>query len=475
MQWTGPNGFSATGFTVTIENVTPEAAGDYVARGVGAGGCLGAADTVRVNVFAVPGLPTIRADEPVCEGGTLRLFAESDGATAYYWTGPNNWYSTEQNPIIESVDGRNHGSYQCRAIVGRCTSMVRTLGVYIEPLPPTPVILSNAPICDGDELRLRVDVAFGEYMWTAPNGQTYTGAEVVIANATTDYRGEWSLVSYSGNCTTQTQRTFVVIGEPNTPNPRPIGTVCEGQSVKIEMRPPIPAGGYRLYLNETDEGIILFRESLTTAPLYETVTYYIEPVVAGCNIERVPLTLNVDKVPFADMSALPDTSRTLFAPNISTVQFKDLSQFADSVHWDFGDGRTSTERNPKHTYTSAGRFTVTFTAYSPNGCADTLVYGPYDVLDENIVGIPSAFTPNGDGLNEKFELYVAGYPTYCLKVFNRWGFMVFDNKCEALNFWDGTDAFSGQTCIEGVYTYQFKAQDAAGRNVSFHGTITLIR
>ncbi|MCS7084666.1 MAG: gliding motility-associated C-terminal domain-containing protein [Bacteroidia bacterium] len=335
--------------------------------------------------------------------------------------------------------------------------------------------MSNAPICVGDTLRLRATESSGQFTWTAPDGQNYEGAEVVVPGATTAHRGEWSVVVRLESCAAPAQRAIIVVGEPNTPNPRPIGPICEGQSVKIEMRPPIPAEGYRLYLSESDEGQIRFRESLTTQPLYETVTYYIEPISSGCRATRVPLTIEVDKVPTAEISALPDTSRTLFAPNISTVQFRDLSQFADSVHWDFGDGVTSTERNPRHTYLTPGRYTVTFTARSPNGCADTLTYGPYVVVDENIVGIPSAFTPNGDGLNETFELYVAGYPTYCLKVFNRWGFMVFDNECKAENFWNGVDQFSGMACPEGVYTYKFSAEDASGRIVAFHGTITLIR
>jgi gliding motility-associated-like protein len=349
------------------------------------------------------------------------------------------------------------------------------LGVEIYPLPPTPWIASNSPVCEGDTLRLRATLSTGEYLWQRPDGTTYQGPEVVVANVTTDYRGEWTLIAYTGACSTQTQRTSINVQTPNTPNPKPIPTICEGQSVKVEMRPPIAAEGYRLYLNETDEGQIRFRESLTTQPLYETVTYYIEPVVAGCNIERVPLTITVDKIPVADLSALPDTARTLFVPNISTVQFRDLSQFADSVLWDFGDGRTSRERNPKYTYQNAGEFTVTLVAYSAGGCADTVYYGPYRVLDGNVVGIPDAFTPNADGLNEKFELYVAGYPTYCLKVFNRWGFMVFDNECAADRFWDGVDKFSNQPCPEGVYTYRFTARDAAGREVSFDGTVTVIR
>lgn len=55
----------------------------------------------------------------------------------------------------------------------------------------------------------------------------------------------------------------------------------------------------------------------------------------------------------------------------SEVQFTDLTTGANQWLWDFGDGDTSTERNPVHIYTSNGEFTVSLTAYN-NGCPTTV-------------------------------------------------------------------------------------------------------
>ncbi|WP_332881723.1 PKD domain-containing protein [Methanosarcina horonobensis] len=50
-----------------------------------------------------------------------------------------------------------------------------------------------------------------------------------------------------------------------------------------------------------------------------------------------------------------------------TVTFTDQSQYADTVLWDFGDGSTSTERNPTHTYAASGTYNITQTTSNPAG------------------------------------------------------------------------------------------------------------
>ena len=62
-------------------------------------------------------------------------------------------------------------------------------------------------------------------------------------------------------------------------------------------------------------------------------------------------------LPVADFSASITSG---YAP--LSVQFTDLSQYATSRSWNFGDGTTSTEQNPMHTYSAAGTYTVSLTA-----------------------------------------------------------------------------------------------------------------
>ena len=53
------------------------------------------------------------------------------------------------------------------------------------------------------------------------------------------------------------------------------------------------------------------------------------------------------------------------------IQFTDNSTEATRITWSFGDGETSTERNPTHTYYSNGDFTVIFTGTNQYGSSST--------------------------------------------------------------------------------------------------------
>jgi len=67
------------------------------------------------------------------------------------------------------------------------------------------------------------------------------------------------------------------------------------------------------------------------------------------------------------------------------------------------------------------------------------------------VHIPNAFTPNGDGRNELFELKsTCNYTRYHLRIFNRWGDLVFDSKDPTLH-WNGIQF--GKEAPSSTYSY----------------------
>jgi len=107
-----------------------------------------------------------------------------------------------------------------------------------------------------------------------------------------------------------------------------------------------------------------------------------------------------------------------------------------SYEWTFGDGNTSAAANPVYQYMQPGSYIVTLYA-TTDGCTDSVSHKYYTVIPDKIPDIPNAFSPNGDGINDRWEIKaLAGYPDCTVDVFNRWGQSVYSSKGYR-NPWDG--------------------------------------
>jgi gliding motility-associated-like protein len=126
-------------------------------------------------------------------------------------------------------------------------------------------------------------------------------------------------------------------------------------------------------------------------------------------------------------------------------------------------------KNPVANPTATTVYTATNT--SPLGCsisdAFTLV-----VLNDALVLTPNAFTPNSDGLNDWFGPVGKVPDTYSMKIFNRFGELVY--KSSAINSrWDGK--YKGNHQPPGTYIYQIRYLDMLKQPKQQKGSFILIR
>lgn len=181
-------------------------------------------------------------------------------------------------------------------------------------------------------------------------------------------------------------------------------------------------------------------------------------------------SVDVFLLPTADFSATP-TYVNISAGASADISFTSQLSGTGNVLWNFGDGNTSSELNPIHTYTDGGRYDVSLTyTDSISGCSVTAVKRQYIFIDmqENIF-VPTAFTPNNDGNNDVFEIKTSGVHQVKVMIFNRWGQKVFENDGNT-TFWNGENA------PEGVYSYLITCKGIlTGRFLEKAGTVTLIR
>ncbi len=162
----------------------------------------------------------------------------------------------------------------------------------------------------------------------------------------------------------------------------------------------------------------------------------------------------------------------------------DLAKFQDtsigqiiSWQWSFGNGNTSTLQNPSPQGYLAGNSnyqTETRLIVTNNlGCKDTAYYNS-NVVWNCYIAVPSAFTPNGDGLND--YLYpVNAYKAQKLRfaVYNRFGQRLFYTE-NRFSKWDGK--FQGKACDIGTYVWTLDYTDGdTGKRISQKGTSILIK
>ena len=108
---------------------------------------------------------------------------------------------------------------------------------------------------------------------------------------------------------------------------------------------------------------------------------------------------------------------------------------------------------------------------SDGTCSDTLKRYVY-VRKIFRLYVPSAFTPDGDGVNDVFYFDGMGIAKFTALIYNRWGEMVYgwDETGEG---WDGTQ--NGKEVPVGVYSYKVVIEDVSGLEVVERGTFNLIR
>ena len=89
--------------------------------------------------------------------------------------------------------------------------------------------------------------------------------------------------------------------------------------------------------------------------------------------------------------------------------------------------------------------------------------------------VPTAFTPNGDGLNDKFLPRGSFHDikAYRLEIYNRWGERVYETVDYVNGGWDGT--INGREVPTGAYVYIVNYTSADGQEYEEQGTVSLTR
>ncbi|MCB0754709.1 MAG: gliding motility-associated C-terminal domain-containing protein [Flavobacteriales bacterium] len=207
---------------------------------------------------------------------------------------------------------------------------------------------------------------------------------------------------------------------------------------------------YEVTITDLHNGNCTF-DTLITIPAFPNVTAHFTPNPNGnCLLESDPI-----------------------------AEFIDLSQGAATGTWDFGDGTQEDYvfgQYPVHEYADTGTYTVTL--YVENADATCTDEYEFDVCvqPEFKLWIPNAFTPDGDGLNDYFEIVSSGIVEFELLISSSWGHKIYRMTSIDDPPWDGT--YKGNPVQQDRYIYEVIAKGRHLGGVKFYkgsGYIHVIR
>jgi gliding motility-associated-like protein len=428
----------------TSATATGLSAGTYNVTVTDSVGCISVATVVITEPNALLVNPTM-IGMPSCNGGSDgTAIANANGGVSPYT------YSWNTTPIqtTQSASGLSAGQYI--VTVTDANGCIATGNVLItQPAPISNNIqITNITCHNGNDGIITLTSSGGtapySYSWSTSSNTSNT---------------ETGLSSGTVYVTTSDNQGCSVTDTIQITNPDSMSLVLTHTSASCNTADGTAtanvAGGNAPY------GYFWSVNNQTTQTADSLPRGMVSVVVMDANGCTVSGSINIDTVNIHTAVAGADPTTGIAPLN---VNFSNNSQNTTTYFWDFGDGNTSTDFAPTHTYLENGTYVVVLTSINSGGCMayDTLII---DVINELI--IPNVFTPNGDGVNDNLVFKnLHAFPDNRLVVLNRWGKTVFE-KTGYQNDWNGGDQNDG--------TYFFILELNDKENTVHKGTITILR
>jgi gliding motility-associated-like protein len=311
--------------------------------------------------------------------------------------------------------------------------------VGIKPLELGP----DTAFC-GNELKLTANHDYLSYSWNT--GATTKSITVTGSGA--------YILTVTDSCGSQDSDAINITLYPTPPAPQANDTaVCAGASVMLSV-----TGQNILWYNAPGSGGSPEQPVINTS-VAGTQTLYVSQTVNGCesNKEDIIVTIKEGPKSFGNKDTSICTEHSI---RVGT------EQPGVDFSWNTGENTCCITIN------KPGKYIVTM--HNDCGTADD-AFGLSTFNCTNCIIAPTAFTPNGDGLNDEYRVNARCLlGEYFIGIYNRFGEQVFESK-DILEGWDGR--YKGEPADVGTYFFQinYRANIPNAQGEIIKGDITLIR
>jgi gliding motility-associated-like protein len=478
--WLGPNSFNASIANPTIYYPTPTASGIYSVTATFYNGVVYCynTNTVSLSVFPILNFSLVPRQQ-ACYNTPVSISGPS-GATSYTWTSSTGFTSNNQNISFTSIQPSNSGTYSLSISLGPCvTKQLSEIDVL------TPIQFSLTPfnriICKNDTVILTGGATGGSqnyaYRWDPPVylDSPFGNYQKCVPLGTTIY----NFIASDIACPNYTiSHPFTVkVNEAPKPDLRLTKTEgCQPLCLFLNSRTKNDAA----IITYDFGGNAKFQTDSFTYCLEAPGTYSLKILTKsksnGClGIYSLPYPLVVHPNPNSQVAWSPES------PTITDeITFDPADKYQASDYTWFFKGNSNVEfdttnlKYPKVFYKTSGKYPIVLISKTDMGCTNTLVKY-IDIRDDYNIFIPNTFTPNGDGINDIFQVKATGVSLigFNIDILNRWGISVYNSKDITVG-WDGN--FNGKKAEDGNYVYKIKivGNNGEGRKEMI-GTFTLAK
>jgi gliding motility-associated-like protein len=344
-----------------------------------------------------------------------------------------------------------------------CTDSV-SFAYTVHGLPQVSISPSTPRICLGDTLALTINTN-ATLQWNASSTlqATTNGARVWPA---TETRYRVQAVSQQGcknsdSVNVQVIQTFKVQVSPDV-------HICVGTNTTLT------ASGATAYQWAPAAGLSQPNSANPIANPITTTRYTLTGSDAfGCFTDTASILVTVNPLPQVDP-----------LPNIEVQGGESITIVANAnlpnLQWAWTPATyLSCSNCPNPTIRPLNDVVYTVTATTAAGCKSSVSFEVKVLCSKERIYIPNAFTPNGDGLNDRFKLLGGGVSTVrYLRITDRWGKTIFERKMVPFGSteasWDGNYP-NGSAAPSGNYLFVAELECARGETFRFDGGVMLLR
>jgi gliding motility-associated-like protein len=443
----------------------------FIAEGMNGNGCE---DSLEVSINEPPPVEilSLSNDTLICRTGIATLTGTAQGGgglLTFNWSSGATGVPATFTPLTTTT-------YQVWVTdPNNCSSDTLSVDVQVNP-PLSLVVPDTVETCPDVDLELLpASYAGGNGQYTFDWGAGASTAPAFTVNTGTS--GTYCVTLGDGCETPDVTRCIRVEVTPIPPLELTVDTLlgCDPFTVRFTLRDT--TGGATVLWDFGDGAVV-------PGPPGPVAHTYMDPAVYSPGLTVTWPNGCADDTTLADLitvAAVPNAEFTWspLPPSVIEPETQFIEQagpYATEYAWDFAGLGTDTVADPVFSFPDqvGATYPVQLVVTNYLGCSDTALRF-VEVIDQFLVFVPNAFTPDGDGINDALfvegrDIATAGFE---LLVYNRWGEQVFSTTDRSKG-WDGT--YNGTPVMPGAYMWRLLTRSAyTGQRYEQLGHVLVVR